>query len=534
MPQNNQPFALLSVSDKTGILAFAKQLVSLGFGIISTGGTAQHLRDGGVKVTAVSELTGVEELFDGRVKTLHPKIHGALLADRDNPAHRDQLAELGLPDIQVVVVNLYPFSSAVSNDNSWTNAVENIDIGGPTMLRAAAKNHQSITVVVDPDDFANVYSALETASKSFKDANDDMLLQALRRKLALKAFRHTANYDAAIVRFFEFKQETDHLDIPVTTPGVELKLPHQFELALQQDQQLRYGENPHQQAALYQPANGKSLGGMEQLHGKELSYNNIVDLDAALQLIWEFEQPAATIIKHTNPAGCARADSLENAYIWALQADPVSAFGGIVALNRPVDRELATRMNEHFFEIIAAPGFTPEALEILQQKGNIRLMRWNEPVKEQLSIRATALGILVQTPDPLITMATSGLQIPTRRGPTTAELEDLQFAWKICKHVKSNAIVLATKGRSIGVGAGQMSRVDSVELALKKCASSPTGAVMASDAFFPFRDGIDAAARAGIRAIIQPGGSKRDPEVIAACDANNIAMIFTGQRHFRH
>ncbi len=533
MPQNHQPFALLSVSDKTGILAFAKQLVSLGFGIISTGGTAQHLRDGGVKVSSVSEITGVDELFDGRVKTLHPKIHGALLADRNNPAHRAELTELGFPDIQVVVVNLYPFASAVSNDNSWANAVENIDIGGPTMLRAAAKNHQSITVVVDPDDFSHVYSALETASRSFKDANDDMLLQALRRELALKAFHHTADYDAAIVRFFEFKRETDRVDIPVASRP-ELQLPSQFELALRQDQQLRYGENPHQQAALYQQADGQPLGGMEQLHGKELSYNNIVDLDAALQLVWEFEQPAATIIKHTNPAGCARADSLENAYIMALQADPVSAFGGIVALNRPVTRALAARMNEHFFEIVAAPDFEPDALEILQQKENIRLIRWKKPAKEQLSLRATALGILVQTPDPLISLATSGLQIPTRRGPTAAELEDLQFAWKICKHVKSNAIVLATKGRSIGVGAGQMSRVDSVELAIKKCASSLTGAVMASDAFFPFRDGIDAAARAGIRAVIQPGGSKRDPEVIAACDANNIAMIFTGQRHFRH
>lgn len=531
MPEKNQPFALFSVSDKTGILAFAKQLISLGFTIISTGGTAQHLRDGGVDVLPVSDITGIEELFDGRVKTLHPYIHGALLADRSNPDHRKQLKQLGLPDIQLVVVNLYPFTRVISNDSPWDQAIENIDIGGPAMIRAAAKNHHSITVVTDPGDFSRVYETLTTTSPG---ATDDTGLLSLRRELALKAFQHTADYDAAIVRFFEAKQSAAPSNKPAAKNAELPQLPPQFELTLMQDQQLRYGENPHQHAVLYKNHVDPAFGGMEQLHGKELSYNNIVDLDAALELIWEFERPAATIIKHTNPAGCSHAETLENAYIWALQADPISAFGGIVALNRTVDSALAHRMNEHFFEIIAAPDFEPDALEILQQKANIRLIRWKHPTKPRLALRTTSLGILAQTPDPRITLATHGLQIPTRRGPTDTELEDLQFAWKVCKHVKSNAIVLANKGRTIGVGAGQMSRVDSVELAIKKCASSPAGSVMASDAFFPFRDGIDAAARAGIRAIIQPGGSKRDPEVIAACDAQNIAMIFTGQRHFRH
>ncbi|MBA2662780.1 MAG: bifunctional phosphoribosylaminoimidazolecarboxamide formyltransferase/IMP cyclohydrolase [Bradymonadaceae bacterium] len=519
MSQQTTSFALVSVSDKTGIVAFAKRLSAAGFGIISTGGTAKHLREGGVEVVGVSDVTGFDEILDGRVKTLHPRIHAALLADRGNAEHVATLEAQAIANITMVVVNLYPFTQVVSAGTDWATAVETIDIGGPTMLRAAAKNHGSLTVVVDPADFERVGQAVEQGGPTL----------ALRQQLAFKAFRHTATYDAAIVRYFEARLEADGAET-----GADEVLPARLSLDLERTDVLRYGENPHQQAALYQARGEQAFGGMEKLHGKELSYNNIVDLDAALELVWEFDEPAAAIIKHTNPAGCARALTLEDAYSWALQSDPISAFGGIVALNRPVSEQLAERLNEHFFEIIAAPDFEPAALALLTEKKNIRLMRWSSPSQRQRLVRTTALGYLAQSADPRIVLDLSGLESPTKRKPTASELDELLFAWKVCKHVKSNAIVLALRGRTLGVGAGQMSRVDSVELAVKKCATSPAGSVLASDAFFPFRDGVDAAARAGIRAIIQPGGSKRDDEIIAACDASDIAMVFTAKRHFRH
>lgn len=513
------PYALISVSDKTGVAEFAARLVELGFRLISTGGTARHLRETGVEVVDVASVTGYPEILDGRVKTLHPRIHGALLADRRNPGHRQVLLARDVPNIVLIVVNLYPFEQTISRDGvTWDEAVENIDIGGPTMLRAAAKNHESITVLVDKGDFDRVAAALEGDGPDL----------AMRRELALKAFRHTANYDRAIVEFFEGQAAEESAD-------ERTGLPERLHLDLERTQSLRYGENPHQRAALYTSQDQALLGGMEQLHGKELSYNNIVDLDAALELVWEFEGPAASIIKHTNPAGCAQKQNLLDAYEAALACDSQSAFGGIVALNRPVDLALAKRINEHFFEIIAAPAFEGEALAILKEKKNLRLIRWPLANPVERSIRATSLGYLVQQTDPPIVLDPADLTVPTQRQPTDEEREALAFAWRVCKHVKSNAIVIASGTRTLGMGAGQMSRVDSVELAIKKCvAGSPAGAVLASDAFFPFRDGIDAAAAAGIKAIIQPGGSRRDDEVIAACNEHGIAMIFTGARHFRH
>jgi phosphoribosylaminoimidazolecarboxamide formyltransferase / IMP cyclohydrolase len=510
------PYALISVSDKEGIADFARELVCRGFRIVSTGGTARVLREAGVDVVDVAAVTGYPEILDGRVKTLHPRIHGALLADRRNPGHRQVLQARDVPNITLVVVNLYPFEDVVSRpDVEWEEAIENIDIGGPAMLRASAKNHESITVVVDKEDFTRVLVALDQGGTD----------RELRRELAMKAFLHTAGYDQAIVEFFSRASES----------ATDESLPDYVGLGLEKVQDLRYGENPHQAAALYRARRQSPYGGMEQLHGKELSYNNIVDLDAALELVWEFDGPAAAIIKHTNPAGCAELSRLSEAYEAALACDSTSAFGGIVALNRSVDPSLAARLNEHFYEIIAAPGFDDEALELLKEKKNVRLLRWHEASRVERVVRATSLGYLVQQADPAIVFDLDQITFPTRRTPDDSELRSLAFAWRVCKHVKSNAIVIATEGRTLGMGAGQMSRVDSVELAIKKClAASPQGAVLASDAFFPFRDGIDAAAAAGIRAIIQPGGSRRDDEVIAACDEQGIAMVFTGQRHFRH
>ena len=508
-------FALISVSDKTGIVAFARTLAEAGYGLISTGGTARALRDGGLEVTEVSELTGFPEILDGRVKTLHPKIHGALLARRSLDEHVATLREHDIPNIEVVAVNLYPFRETIAQSGaSFEDAIENIDIGGPTLLRAAAKNHEALTVVVDADDYARVGEALAEGSV---DAQ-------MRRELALEAFRHTSAYDSAIV---------DYLDgqIEARSEG----LPGRFELELVQNQELRYGENPHQKGALYTREGERDWGGIEKLHGKALSYNNIVDLDAALELVGEFSLPAAAIIKHTNPAGCALGDGLEDAYDRALVCDPMSSFGGIVALNRSVEKPLAEKLHDHFFEIIAAPAFGEEALEVLTQKKNVRLLR----VPKELShpdhvIRATSLGYLIQQADPRIEGDFSTFDVPTKRRPTDEEMAGLEFMWKVCKHVKSNAIVIGKGTGTVGVGAGQMSRVDAVEIAVRKARQELDGAVLASDAFFPFRDAVDAAAEAGVRAIIQPGGSRRDQEVVDACDEHDIAMVMTGNRHFRH
>jgi phosphoribosylaminoimidazolecarboxamide formyltransferase/IMP cyclohydrolase len=508
-------YALISVSDKTGIIPFAKTLVEAGYGIISTGGTARKLAEGGVEVTKVSDVTGFPEILDGRVKTLHPKIHGATLGRRDLAAHVSTLEEHDIPDIRIVAVNLYPFRETIAKpDATFEDAIEKIDIGGPTMLRASAKNHESITVVVDSADYERVGQAVA-------DGEDD---RELRRELALKAFEHTSAYDSAIV---------DYLRGEIA--GEEEGLADKLDLHLVKHQELRYGENPHQKGALYTREGERDLGGVEKLHGKSLSYNNLVDLDAALDIVGEFDEPGCAIIKHTNPAGCALGADLEDAYDRALACDPMSSFGGIVALNRTVDAALAEKLDDHFFEIVAAPDFDDDALDVLTRKKNLRILRVPGDLKSAPHvIRATSLGYLVQETDPRISRDFASLDVSTDRKPSDDEIAAMAFMWKVCKHVKSNAIVIGKGTRTVGVGAGQMSRVDAVEIAVKKAREELDGAVLASDAFFPFRDGVDAAAEAGVRAIIQPGGSKRDQEVIDACNEHGIAMIMTGNRHFRH
>lgn len=508
------PAALLSVSDKSNLEPFARALVDAGFRILSTGGTARKLRQADIPVTEVADVTGFPEIMNGRVKTLHPRIHGGLLARRDDDGHLDAMSEHDIPDIRLVCVNLYPFKEVTANkDVAFDDAIENIDIGGPTMVRASAKNHEFVTVVTDPADYDRV---AETLTDGGPDA-------AMRRELALKAFRHTADYDAAICSFLA--AQTDESSALGST----------LQLELHATESLRYGENPHQVATLYRESHAPDYGGLEQLNGKALSYNNIVDLDAALELVREFDGPAASVIKHTNPAGCASADTLAEAFTDALACDPVSAFGGIVALNRRVDLDLATQLSETFFEIVAAPEFDDDALARLQKKKNLRVMRLPaHPIDVPRVYRATSLGFLIQSSDPRIALDRGALEVPTKRKPSDDEWRSLVFAWKVCKHVKSNAIVFARDRRSIGIGAGQMSRVDAVEIAVKKARESLEGTVLASDAFFPFRDGPDAAAEAGVTAIIQPGGSRRDAEVIEACDEHDIAMVFTGNRHFRH
>lgn len=509
-------YALISVSDKTGIVPFAQQLVEAGYRIISTGGTARKLAEGGVEVTKVSDITGFPEILDGRVKTLHPKIHGATLGRRDLDEHVQTLDEHGIPDIRIVAVNLYPFRETISKaDATFQDAIENIDIGGPTMLRASAKNHESVTVVVDSADYDRVAAAVAEEGEPSLD---------LRRELALKAFEHTSSYDSAIVEYLQGELQSE-----------ELGLPNRLELDLVKNQELRYGENPHQKGAIYTREGDVDFGGLEKLHGKALSYNNLVDLDAALDIVREFDEPGCAIIKHTNPAGCALGEDIEDAYDRALACDSMSAFGGIVALNRTVDVPLAEKLNDHFFEIVAAPAFEDDAMDVLTQKKNLRILRVPESLTSApYVIRATALGYLVQETDPRIERDFASLEVPTERKPTDEEVAALEFVWKACKHVKSNAIVIGKGTRTVGIGAGQMSRVDAVEIAVKKAQEELDGAVLASDAFFPFRDGVDAAAEAGVKAIIQPGGSRRDQEVIDACDEHGIAMIFTGNRHFRH
>lgn len=508
----SEQFALVSVSNKTGVERIGRALAQAGYRIISTGGTARHLQEHGVPVTAVSDITGFPEIMDGRVKTLHPKIHGGLLGRRDNEQDVATMQEHDIPDINVVVVNLYPFRQVIATPGTTlAEALENIDIGGPCMVRAAAKNFGHITIVTDPHDYDRVIGTLGDGGPPIE----------LRRELALKAFSHTAEYDATIAGYLD-------------DPSDEDEVPSSFSHLLDLVEPLRYGENPHQRAALYHADNQPELGGFVQLHGKQLSYNNIVDLDAACALVDEFDAPAAAVIKHTNPAGCATDDSIEAAFDRALACDPMSAFGGIISLNRPLTRALAESIAETFFEIVAAPSFESDALEVLMRRKNLRLL--TTPVGTDAvrwTFRPTSLGWLAQEVDPRVAFDRE-VNVPTKRQPTATELADLQFAWRVCKHVKSNAIVLARNGATIGVGAGQMSRVDAVELAIKKARVQTAGGVLASDAFFPFRDGPDGAAAAGITAIIQPGGSKRDDEVIAACDEHDIAMVFTGQRHFRH
>ncbi|MBI3946554.1 MAG: bifunctional phosphoribosylaminoimidazolecarboxamide formyltransferase/IMP cyclohydrolase [Armatimonadetes bacterium] len=523
--------ALISVSNKTGVVEFARGLSEMGVEILSTGGTAKALADAGVPVIPVEQVTGFPEMMEGRVKTLHPKIHGGLLADRAKPEHLEQAEQHGIGLIDLVCVNLYPFAETVARPGVTTaEAIENIDIGGPSMIRSAAKNHASVAVVVDPGDYGSV---LAEARDRGGDLSDET-----RRRLATKAFGHTASYDAMIHAYLH----------QALGPSAD-PFPEHFTLANTRAQGLRYGENPHQRAAFYRDAGGTEpgVGGALQRHGKDLSFNNILDTHAALELVKEFDGPACAIIKHTNPCGCAAAADLTAAFRRALEGDPVSAFGGIVACNRVVDAEAARAMvaGSTFFEVVIAPGFAEDALPILTDTkrwgADVRLLEvpgWDgrtglRPERPGFDLKKVVGGLLVQERD-VRRLVPTDLTVVTRRAPTEKELRDLEFGWLVVKHVKSNAIVLARDCIVAGVGAGQMNRVGSVEIALKQAGDRAQGAVMASDAFFPFPDGPEAAANAGVTAIIQPGGSKKDADTIALADARDMAMIFTGVRHFRH
>ncbi|HEY63943.1 MAG TPA: bifunctional phosphoribosylaminoimidazolecarboxamide formyltransferase/IMP cyclohydrolase [Caldilineae bacterium] len=504
------PRALLSVYDKTGLVEFGRGLVELGFELVASGGTARALSQAGLPVTQIDQITGFPEILGGRVKTLHPAVHGGILARR-TPEHLAELESHGITPIDLVACNLYPFVETVRRpDVTEAQAVEEIDIGGVTLLRAAAKNFESVTVVCDPADYEGVLNALRSGEVPLDE----------RRRLALKAFRHTAAYDAAIANWLAGMVEADE------------PMPGALNLAAERVQLLRYGENPHQQGALYRWVGASPA--FEQLQGKELSYNNIVDLEAAWAMPQEFDEPAVAIIKHTNPSGLAVADTLVEAYRLALECDPVSAFGSIIATNREVDLALVEEIGSLFVEVIVAPSYTPEALEWLaRRKKNCRVMVAKPGGEEDLVIRSVRNGLLAQTPD-LRGVDESKWRVVTKRQPTEAERKSLAFAWIAVKHVKSNAIVFARGTATVGVGAGQMNRVDSVHLAARRAGERAKGAVMASDAFFPFPDGIEVAAEAGVTACIQPGGSIRDEEVIAAADRLGMAMIFTGERHFRH
>ena len=503
--------ALLSVTDKTGIVDFARRLSQLGVELISTGGTARLLRDSGIQVEDVSEVTGFPEMLDGRVKTMHPLITGGILAIRGNAEHVRALETHGIQPIDMVVVNLYQFEKAAAREGvTLEELIENIDIGGPTMIRSAAKNFHDVAVVVSPGDYPAIYEEMRE--------NGGGLLRETRWRLAQKAFRTTAEYDSAI-------------SARLAKVDGEAALPAHLDIHAAKLMDLRYGENPHQSAALY-GSTGAGIAGAEQLHGKELSYNNLVDLDAAWQLVNEFSRPATAIIKHTNPSGCAEQESLAEAYWQALACDPVSAYGSVIAFNRAVDDETAQELAKLFVEAIAAPDYSARALEILKAKKNLRLMKVTGAT-DSLVIKSISGGFLAQTAD-THRLDRGVTEVKTRRAPTEAEWTALEFAWKVAKHVKSNAIVYARAGQTVGVGAGQMSRVDSVKIGAMKAVLPLEGTVVASDAFFPFPDGVEEAAKNGATAIIQPGGSVRDADVIAAADRLDLAMVFTGVRHFRH
>ncbi|MBD2847221.1 bifunctional phosphoribosylaminoimidazolecarboxamide formyltransferase/IMP cyclohydrolase [Paenibacillus sp. IB182496] len=510
--------ALISVSDKTGVVEFAQELAKQGVEIISTGGTASLLEKEGVPVIGISDVTGFPEIMDGRVKTLHPAVHSGLLAVRDNAGHRQSMEELGLDYIDLVCVNLYPFAQTIAKpDVSYAEAIENIDIGGPSMLRSAAKNHAFVTVVVDAADYAEVLEQVR--------AGGDTELET-RKKLAAKVFRHTGAYDALI---------GDYL-----TKQTGATLPERYTVTYEKVQDLRYGENPHQQAAFYrQPlAAPGTIPTAQQLHGKELSYNNINDANAALAIVKEFTEPAVVAVKHMNPCGVGIGETIDEAYGKAYEADPTSIFGGIVAANRTIGQEAAQRMSEIFLEIILAPDFTPEALEILSRKKNIRLLQIGELAaadqrEPQWLSTSVEGGLLVQQSD-VHHLSEADLKVVTERQPTAEELKQLLFAWKVVKHVKSNAILLAKNNMTIGVGAGQMNRVGAARIAIEQANAAAAGAVLASDAFFPMGDTMELAAQAGITAVIQPGGSVRDEESIAVANQHNIAMVMTGVRSFKH
>jgi len=510
--------ALLSVSDKRGLVELARDLSGRGIEIVSTGGTRRHLEAAGIPVTGVSAVTGFPEILDGRVKTLHPRIHGGILADRGKTAHLAALAEHDIARIDLVVVNLYPFERTAARDGaSEAEVVEMIDVGGPAMVRAAAKNFASVAVVVDPDDYAAVVAALAEQGNT--------LPAALRRHLAEKAFAHTAAYDATIAAW---------LGRTRGEPGP--LFPERLVLPLERVLEPRYGENPHQGAAVYRLAGGAGvMGGMRQLQGKELSWNNLLDADAARRLVAQFAEPAVVIVKHNNPCGVGRGVDLVAAYRRAFDCDPVSAFGSIVAVNRPLDRAFAEASAELFIEVLVAAELAPDAAPIFAEKKNLRLLLAPPypPHGGEIELRGIDGGFLAQVAD-AGTDDPAGWTCPTRRQPTPEQRRALAFAWSVARYVKSNAIVVATADQTVGIGAGQMSRVDSCRLAIQKARQPLAGTVAASDAFFPFRDGIDVLAEAGVEAIVQPGGSKRDDEAIAAADEHAMAMVFSGRRHFRH
>jgi len=505
--------ALISVTDKTGVVEFAQGLRGLGVEIVSTGGTARAIAAAGVPVREVSDLTGFPEMLDGRLKTINPRIAGGVLAIRANAGHMRSLQEHGIPLIDIVVVNLYQFEKvAAKKDVALAELIENIDIGGPTLIRAAAKNYQDVAVVVSPDDNPAILEELHE--------RNGQLSESTLWGLAKKAFELTAAYDRAVSTRLARVGVEDDSGLPAF---LDLRVPRSLDL--------RYGENPHQKAALYSLRHG-GIAGAEQLQGKELSYNNLVDLDAAWQLIQEFGRPAAAIIKHTNPCGCAEADKLTESYKKAFEADPVSAFGGVLAFNRTVNEDTAAEIAKTFIEAIAAPGYDAGALAILGTKKNLRLLNV-APAPDEPVVKSISGGYLVQTAD-THRLERGECHVKTKREPSEGEWRALEFGWKVCKHVKSNAIVFARDGQSISVGAGQMSRVDSVKVAAMKAVLPLQGTVLASDAFFPFADSLEEASKYGITAAIQPGGSVRDDDVIAAANRLNLAMVFTGVRHFRH
>jgi phosphoribosylaminoimidazolecarboxamide formyltransferase/IMP cyclohydrolase len=507
--------ALLSVSDKSGILEFAQALAKLDYEILSTGGTMKYLKKNGVAVTAVDEVTSFPEIMEGRVKTLNPMIHGGLLAKQDDAAHQAQMRDHGIQPIHIVCVNLYPFKETISKaDVSIDDAIENIDIGGPAMLRASAKNHAYVTVIIDAADYGQVLEELQSEGQT---------TLATRRRLAAKVFRHTAAYDALISGYL--------------TDLAGEQFPEQVTFTYELKQPLRYGENPHQNAAFYSRPLGSdfSIANAEQLHGKELSYNNIQDANAAIQIVKEFSQPAAVAVKHMNPCGVGVGETIAEAFNKAYEADPVSIFGGIIALNQEVDVATAEKLSGIFLEIIIAPSFTDEAIDLLTKKKNIRLLTipFEQHTKDAWNTVSVEGGLLIQQPD-TFGFDDANIRIATDREPTAAEWEALKLGWAVVKHVKSNAIVVADSQRTLGVGAGQMNRIGAAEIALTQAGERARGAALASDAFFPMDDTVEAAAKAGITAIIQPGGSVKDEDSIKKANEYGIAMVFTGVRHFKH
>jgi len=518
--------AIISVSDKTGIVEFAKALKELGVEILSTGGTAKAFHQAGIDAIEIADYTLSPEILDGRLKTLHPKIHGGILGMRDNKDHQREMKENSIELIDLVVVNLYPFEETISKkDCSFEHAVENIDIGGPTMLRAAAKNHKDVAVVCDPKDYDDIINELKKNNCAISDKT--------KFHLCKKVFLHTARYDSAIITYLS----------KLTDEKAVMDMPEHIGFTFSKVQDLRYGENPHQKACFYREntdVKGPSLITAKQLHGKELSYNNIMDADAVIEIVTEMSSYpfAAVVVKHSNPCGVAVSEKfMQDAFIMARDCDPVSAFGGIIGVNKILDEETAKSILETFFEVIVAPDFDDQAKQLLMAKKNMRLLKIDNLGKDSnlvgINLRKVVGGLLVQDRDTIIENIRDA-KVVTKRKPSDEEWQALEFAWKVCKHVKSNAIVYADKNKTLGIGAGQMSRVDSSKIAVMKAMSALKGSVVASDAFFPFRDGVDEAAKAGARAVIQPGGSIRDDEVIKAADEHGLAMVFTGTRHFKH